>query len=109
MRDLERLSLVALIAAASQLVVLGRSSPGLKKSGKIPTESTHMRGIRGLRLQDPGRELQWISDIVHTEANDAVGRRTQVNTTLLQSGDEGIIGGVSAQSGGMYCVVIFTA
>jgi hypothetical protein len=105
MRDLTRLSLVALIAAASQLAVLGRSIPGLKKSARIPTESTHMRGIRGLRLQDSGPELQRRSDILHKEANDAAGRRTQVNSTL-QSGDEGIVGGVSALSGGMYCIVL---
>jgi hypothetical protein len=108
MRDLKRLAFTALIAAASQQEVLGRLVPGLKKSARILTESTYVRGIRGVRVQDPSHELHTSKDIAYAQAKNVAGRRTQGVNMTLQDGDNGIIGGETAQSGGMFAAVLFT-
>ena len=101
MRDLNKLIFVAFLVAASQEAVLGRLLPGLKKSPKIPTEGTVLRGLREVGQQDRSFEFQARrSDDILAEKK-AAGRRTQaeLNTTLGTS-DQGIVGGVAAQSGG---------
>ena len=102
MRYLNNFTLVAFLAAASQEAVQGRLAPGLKKSPKIPTDGTGLRAIRVVRQQDRSLEPQTRrGDDSRVNEKKSVGRRAQAElNTTLDTGDEGIVGGTVAQSGG---------